>query len=173
MHPLHTVYSTLDNPPSLLSLAIGYIFLALFVCICIAIYFVTGKSLKVTLTGGFKVSPFLAVIPPVIIFSLFYLSTEKLKIDVYQHDKTLLNSNSRELKIVEGTVENYSPESKEGHGEEFTVNGILFHYSHFEEGRSGYHQTFLYGGVIRQNLYVKITYYDDGDRNAILKLETE
>ncbi|WP_073404838.1 hypothetical protein [Mucilaginibacter sp. OK098] len=151
----------------------GYIFLVLFVCFCIAMYFGIGRNLKMTLRGGLKVNPFLAAIPPVVIFSFFYLNTEKLKIDVYQHDKTLLNSNSRELKTVAGTIKDYYPESKEGHGEEFTVQGILFHYSHFEEGRSGYHQTFLYGGVIRQNLYVKITYYNDGDRNAILKLETE
>jgi hypothetical protein len=136
-------------------------------------YFGIGRNLKVTLNGGLKVNPFVAVIPPVVIFSLFYLNTDKLKIDVYQHDRTLLNSNSKELKIVEGTVKNYYPESKDGHGEEFTVQGILFHYSHFEEGRSGYHQTFLYGGVIRQNQYVRITYYYDGDRNAILKLQTE
>jgi hypothetical protein len=125
-------------------------------------YFGIGRNLKVTLRGGLRVNPFLAVIPLVVIFSLFSLSTDKLKIDVYQLDKTLLNSNSKELKIVEGTVNNYYPESKDGHGEEFTVQGALFHYSHFEEGRSGYHQTFLYGGVIRQNQYVRITYYDDG-----------
>jgi hypothetical protein len=137
-------------------------------------YFGKGRNMKVMLNGRFEVNPFLAVIPPVLIFSLFYLNTEKLKIDVYQHDKALLISNNKGLKIIEGTVKNYYPEAKGGHGdEEFTVQGILFHYSHFEEGRSGYHQTFLYGGVIRQNKYVKITYYDDGDRNAILKLETE
>jgi len=137
-------------------------------------YLGVGRNWKVTLRGGLKVNPFLAVIPPIIIFSLFYLNTVKLKIDVYQHDKTLLTSNSKELKIVEGIVENYSAEAKDGHGnEEFTVNGILFHYSHFEEGRSGYNKTYWYGGVIRQNLYIKITYYYDGDRNAILKLETK
>jgi hypothetical protein len=173
MHHFHIVYSTLDNPPSTTSLTWSYILLALFVCICIALYFGIGRNLKVTLNGGLRVSPFLAVIPPVVLFSLFYLSTEKLKISVYQHDKALLNTNSNELKVVEGNVKDFYPEGKEGHGEEFTVNGILFHYSHFEEARSGYHQTFLYGGAIRQNLYVKITYYDDGDRNAILKLETE
>jgi hypothetical protein len=151
----------------------GYIFLGLFVCFCIAMYLGMGRNLKVTLNTGQKVNPFLAVIPPVVIFSSFYLKTEKLKIDVYKHDKILLNSHSKELKIMEGTVENFYPESKEGHGEEFTVQDTLFHYSHFEEGRSGYHQTFSYGGVIRQNLYVRITYYYDGDRNAILKLETE
>ncbi len=151
----------------------GYIFLVLFVCFCIAMYFGIGRNWKVTLNGGLKVNFFLAVIPPVVIFSLFYLSTEKLKIDVFQHDKALINSNSSALKIVERPVADYFPESKDGHGEEFTVQGILFHYSHFEEGWSGYHQTFLYGGAIRQNLYIRITYYDDGDRNAILKLETE
>jgi hypothetical protein len=173
MHHFHTVYSTLDNPPSTWSLTIGYIFLLLFVCFCISIYSGIGRKLKITLNGGFKVNPFLAVIPPVVIFSVIFLNIQKLDINVYQHDKALLNSNSKELKILKGTVENYYPESKEGHGEEFTVQDTLFHYSHFEEGRSGYHQTFLYGGVIRQNLYVRITYYYDGDRNAILKLETE
>ena len=173
MHHLHTVYSTLDNPPSTSSLTMGYIFLALFVCFFVAMYF-KFRDLKVRLNGGFKVSPFLAVIPPVVIFSLFFLGTEKLTIDVYQHDKALLNSNSKELKVVEGNVKDYYSEPKDGHGnEEFTVQGVLFHYSHYEEGRSGYNKTFWYGGVIRQNLYVRITYYYDGDRNAILKLETE
>jgi hypothetical protein len=124
-------------------------------------YLGIGRNWKVTLRGGLKVNPFLAIIPPVVIFSFFYLSTVNLKINVYQHDKTLLNSNSKELKIVEGTVNDYSAEAKDGHGnEEFTVKGILFHYSHFEEGRSGYNNTYWYGGVIRKNLYVKITYYE-------------
>ncbi|MDN3583897.1 hypothetical protein [Mucilaginibacter flavus] len=174
MHRFHTVYSTLDNAPSKPWLITGYILLMLFVCVCIALYFTIGRNLKVTLRGGGKVNPFLAVIPPVVVFALFYLSTEKLKIDVYQHDKDLLNSSNKELKVVEGPVRNYFPEKRDGHGnEEFTVQDTLFHYSHFEEGRSGYHQTFFYGGVIRPNLYVRITYYYDGDRNAILKLETE
>lgn len=130
--------------------------------------------MKVTLRGGLTANPFLAIIPLVAIFTLFYLSTVKLKIDVYEHDKALLNGNSKELKMVEGPVKDYCPEAAEGHGnEEFTVKGVFFHYSHFEEGRSGYNKTFWYGGVIRQNLYVKIVYYYDGDRNAILRLDTE
>jgi hypothetical protein len=173
MHHFHTVYSTLNNPPNTSYPIIGYILLALFVCFCIAMSFGIARNLKVTLNTGHKINPFLVIIPPAVIFSFFYLSTEKLKIDVYQHDKDLLNSNSKELKIVEGPVKNFHPEPTEGHGEEFTVQDTLFHYSHFEEGRSGYHDTFSYGGVIRQNLYVRITYYYDGDRNAILKLETE
>jgi len=174
MHHLHTVYSTLDNPPSMLYLIMRYVFVALFVGFCVAMYFGKGKNLKVTLNTGQQVNAFLAIIPPVVIFSFLYLSTEKLKIDVYKHDEALLNSNSKELKIVEGVVKNYYPESKEGHGNEgFTVQGVSFHYSHFEVGRSGYHQTFFYGGIIRPNLYVRLTYYDDGDRNAILKLESE
>ncbi|HTD97948.1 MAG TPA: hypothetical protein VK668_01625 [Mucilaginibacter sp.] len=174
MHPLHTVYSTLDNPPSTSTLIVGYILLVLFIVFCVTMYLGVGRNCKVTLSGGLKVNPFLAVILPVVLFSFIYLNIVNLKINVYQHDKTLLNSNSKELKIVEGTVKDYSSEAKDGHGnEEFTVKGILFHYSHFEEGRSGYNKTYWYGGVIRQNLYVKITYYDDGDRNAILKLETE
>jgi hypothetical protein len=174
MHHLHTVYSTLDNPPSKASFTAGCVLLGLFSCFCIAMYVDRGRNSKVTLRGGLKVNAYLAILVPVVIFSLFQLNTDKLEINIYQHDKALLNSNSKELKLVEGAVKNYFPESKDGHGnEEFIVQDILFHYSHFEEGRSGYHQTFFYGGVIRQNLYVRITYYDDGDRNAILKLETE
>lgn len=173
MHHLRIVYSTLDNPPSSTSLTLSYIGLGLFVCLCVVLYFGVGRTWKITLNTGHKVNPCLAIIPPVLIFSLFYLNTQNLQINVYNHDKELLNSHSKELKTVEGPVMNYSPESKDGHGEEFTVQDTLFHYSHFEEGRSGYNKTFLYGGVIRQNLYVRITYYYDGDRNAILKLETE
>jgi hypothetical protein len=174
MHHLHTVYSTLDNPPNTWSLTVGYIFLMFIIGFCIVMYWGIGRKWKVTLRGGLKVNPFLAAIPLITIFSLLGLNILKLKIDVYQHDKALLDSSSKELKLVDGVVQNYSPEEKEGHGnEEFTVKGILFHYSHFEEGRSGYNKTYWYGGVVRQNLYVKITYYYDGDRNAILKLETE
>lgn len=174
MHHLHTVYNTLDNPPDPSSLTTGYIFLVLFVCVCIAMYFTIGRNLKVTLSGGLKVNPFLVVIPPVALIVFFSSGTKKLDIDVYQHDKALINSNSKQLKTVEGFVKDYYSEAKDGHGdEEFTVQDTLFHYSHFEDGRSGYHATYWYGGVIRQNLYVKITYYYDGDRNAILKLETE
>lgn len=174
MHHLHTVYNTLDNPPNISSLTTNYILLLLFVCFCVAMYFTVGRNLTVTSNTGHKGNLFLLAIPPVVLFSLFELRVEKLKIDVYQHDKTLLESASKELKVVEGTVNNYYSESKEGHGnEEFTVQDTLFHYSHFEEGRSGYHATYWYGGIIRQNLYVRITYYYDGDRNAILKLETE
>jgi len=99
----------------------GYLLLILFVCFCVAMYFTIGRNLKVTLNTGHKVNPFLVIILPVVIFSLFYLNTEKLKITVYQHDKALLNSNNNQLKTVEGRVNNYHSESKEGHGnKEFT-----------------------------------------------------
>ncbi|SDE76231.1 hypothetical protein SAMN05216464_10993 [Mucilaginibacter pineti] len=174
MHHLHSVYNTVnDSPRSTLQLVIRCVVFLLAISFCIMMYLRKGRNAVVTLRGGGKVNPFLFALVPITIFFLMFLSTDILEINVYRHDKALLNSNSKELKILEGTVKNYYPESKEGHGEEFTVQDTLFHYSHFEEGRSGYHQTFLYGGVIRQNLYVRITYYYDGDRNAILKLETE
>ena len=51
------MYTTLDNPPGTSSLIMGYIFLALFVCFCIAMYFGIGRTSKVTLRGGLKVNP--------------------------------------------------------------------------------------------------------------------
>jgi len=172
MHHLHTVYSTLDNPPSILILILVCIAFILVVYFCITMYFGVGRDAKITLNTGNKVNPFLAALVPVTFLFLGFLYQNILNINVYRHDKAMLNSN--QLKTVEGIVDDYSPASKDGHGDEgFTVQGVEFHYSHFEEGRSGYHETSWYGGVIRPNLYVRIGYYFDGDRNAILKLETE
>jgi hypothetical protein len=174
MHHLHTVYNTVYDSPNSIASLIEHCLIFLFaVTFCIVMYWKLGRKTKVTLNTGHRVDPFLAGLVPLVIFFFFFLSIDIMNINVYEHDKTLINSNSKELKILEGTVKNYSPESKDGHGEEFTLQDTLFHYSHFEEGRAGYNKTFLYGGVIRENLYVRITYYYDGDRNAILKLETE
>jgi hypothetical protein len=121
---------------------------------------------------GHKVNPFLFALLPAVGVFMIYLHIDILEINVYQHDKAIYNSS--ELKTVEGKVTGYFPMSKDGHGdEEFKVDSVWFHYSYWEAGRSGYHQAALFGGVIKPNLYVKIGYYYDGDRNAILKLETE
>ena len=81
---------------------------------------------------------------------------------------------SSQVKIVEGYIVDYNPMSKDDHGEEsFKVEGVEFHYSFYEEGRLGYHLPANHCGVIKPNLYVRIFYRYDGNRNAIIKLETE
>ncbi len=175
MHHLHTVFNTVnDSPRSTLHLILACTAFVLVVSFCVAMYLGRGRKAVITLNTGHKVNPFLmALLPATLVFAI-YAKIDIMDINVYQHDKALLNSNSSEVKVVEGNVKNYYAEARDGHGnEEFTVQDTLFHYSHFEDGRSGYHATYWYGGVIRQNLYVRITYYYDGDRNAILKLETE
>jgi len=135
-------------------------------------YLGRGRHWEIKLNTGHKVNPFLIALLPASFLFLVSLQVDLLEINVYEHDKTMLNSNK--TKIVEGIVANFSPESKDGHGyETFTVQGVEFHYATLEEGRSGYHQTSWHGGFIKPNLYVRISYYNDGDRNAILKLETE
>jgi hypothetical protein len=37
----------------------------------------------------------------------------------------------------------------------------------------GYNNAASHGGVIKSDLYVSIGYYDNGERNVILQLETE
>lgn len=96
------------------------------------------------------------------------------ELTAYQYKTTLLTSNSSNLKVTEGEVNDYYSNLKDGHRQEkFSVHGIEFHNAQFEEGRSGYYQTAWDGGLISANEYVRVTYYYDGYRNAILKLETE
>ena len=88
------------------------------------------------------------------------------ELTAYQYKTKLLTSNSSNLKAAEGEVNNYYSNSKDGHTKEkFTVQGIEFHDAQFGKGRDS--------EPIRANQYVRVTYYYDGYRNAILKLETE
>jgi hypothetical protein len=67
------------------------------------------------------------------------------------------------FETVEGPVTNMT---EHGRTESFTVNGRQFSYS-YGDSTSGYHTTAGHGGVIRDDLYVRISYY----QNKILRLE--
>jgi len=131
-----------------------------------------GRNAQITLNTGHKVNPFLFVLVPVTFVFLVYVHIDILDINVYLQDKEVFNS--RQLKVVEGMVTDFHPMPANGHGYEyFYVNGIGFEYSKYEDGIGGYHKTASEGGVLKANLYVKISYYQTDFRNIILKLETE
>ncbi|HVY74902.1 MAG TPA: hypothetical protein VG890_08745 [Puia sp.] len=76
--------------------------------------------------------------------------------------------------IVEGHVDHYHPMPWGGHDtERFEVKGVEFEYSDYDLTDYGYNNTASKGGVIKDNLYVRISYFNNGRRNVILKLETE
>ena len=72
---------------------------------------------------------------------------------------------------IEGKVEDFHPMPPTGHDtERFNVNNVHFDYSDFELASGGYNTTTPHGGFIREGLYVRISYYYNGNRNVILKL---
>ncbi len=77
--------------------------------------------------------------------------------------------------IVEGCVTDYHPIEKDIYREQehFKVKDVYFTYNDYIRNDLGYTRSASHGGVIRPGLYVKIAYYNDGDRNVILKLDTE
>jgi hypothetical protein len=81
---------------------------------------------------------------------------------------------NKEYQIVEGKVGNYHPMPHGGHdSERFQVNNIHFKYSDYDLSNFGYNNAASHGGVIRENLLVRIAYFHNGDKNIILKLETK
>jgi len=172
MHRLHPVYNTIDDSPPIIHLIICCVAFVLIVCFCITMYSGIGRNATVRLSTGDKVNPFLFILVPVTIGFLIFLHIDILDINVYQQDKAIFNS--RQFKVVEGRVTDFHPMPGDGHGNEyFYVDSIGFAYSKYEEAIGGYHKTSLDGGVIKANLYVRISYYPTDFRNIILKLETE
>ncbi len=172
MHRLHTVYTTIDDRPPITHLVIWCIAFVLIVCFCMIMFFGKGRNAVITLNTGHKVNPFLIALLPVTFIFLVFLHIDILDINVYNEDKDVFYSSR--LKVVEGRVIDFHPMPDGGHAnEEFYVNDIEFNYSKYEEGIGGYHKTQVEGGVIKPNLYVKISYYPTDFRNIILKLETE
>jgi hypothetical protein len=107
-----------------------------------------------------------------VIFGICLLtSLVMLPIEIYRYVET--RHNYRNLDMNEGYVSNYHAMPSSGHDyEQFSVNDIPFYFSDFDETNYGYNNAASLGGAIRNNLYVRIGYYADGDRNIILKLET-
>jgi len=166
MHHLHTAYIITDNPPNQSYFVLGCVTLGLIFCIYKAISFRRRRKALTSFNTANKVNPYLIALLPVTIIFLCILPSDMYELTAYQYKTTLLISNSSNLKVAEGEVNNYYSNSKDGHTKEkFTVQGIEFHDAQFGKGRDS--------EPIRANQYVRVTYYYDGYRNAILKLETE
>jgi hypothetical protein len=101
---------------------------------------------------------------------LFTLLTTPSAIRGY---KTLEIYKNGDYKVIEGKIANFNPMPYGGHiNESFTVNGISFEYSDFDESYYGFNNTASHGGPIKKDgQQVRISYIFQGDKNIILKLE--
>lgn len=71
------------------------------------------------------------------------------------------------FEVVEGAVDNFVPQPREGHAmESFTVSGVPFKYSDYVV-TAGFHQSQSHGGPITGGLHVRIGHLN----GEILKLE--
>jgi|SRR5882672_3314176 len=88
--------------------------------------------------------------------------------------RTLRLLRTGQLPVVEGKVEHFVPEPDGSHSDEhFEVGGVNFAYRQSVDP-GGYHQGLSYGGIVRPNQYLRITYLSDqrgGSR--ILKIEID
>jgi hypothetical protein len=76
--------------------------------------------------------------------------------------------------VVEGIVTDFQPMPSGGHQHEtFSVQGIKFEYSDFDQRYYGFNNTKSHGGPIDANKTVRLSYYPDGDTNVILKVEIQ
>jgi hypothetical protein len=90
----------------------------------------------------------------------------------YRNTKTIFTT--KNYKIVEGKVKNYHPMPASGHDtERFIVDSVQFEFSDYDLTDYGYNNAASKGGVIKDGIYVRIGFFNNGKRNVILKLETE
>ncbi len=94
--------------------------------------------------------------------------------NINEYQKTKRIYDSRDYEIVQGTVENYHPMPATGHDREsFTVKGVSFEFSDYDVSDYGYNNAASKGGAIKEGLYVRIAYFNNGNRNVILRLEVD
>lgn len=108
----------------------------------------------------------------VIFLSIGFIITTIEGFTNYFHAKSIYDNHN--FKTVEGTVENYHPMPLGGHDtERFDVNGVHFEFRDYDGTDYEYNNAAVNGGAIEKNLYVKISYFNNGKKNVILKLETD
>ena len=139
----------------------------------LGVVFVFNRQL---VSGGKAIPRILSIIFCIVGVAVFILGIDIMS--SYMHDyntyKELLETN--QVEIVEGEVENFHAQPKEGHdSEHFEINGVNFVYSNFIVS-NGYNKPKCYGGVISgdgQKLRIKyIQEESDGEMfNTILYIE--
>lgn len=73
-----------------------------------------------------------------------------------------------DCQIVEGPVENFHPMPYHGHSlESFTVSGVRFEYSDFDDSKPGFNHTESHGGPIHTGIRVRIHHRE----GCILQIE--
>ena len=139
----------------------------------LGVAFVFNRKL---VSGGKGIPRIISIIFSVVGVAVFILGISIMS--SYMHDyntyKELLETN--QVEIVEGEIEKFHAQSKEGHDtEHFEINGVYFEYSNFVVS-NGYNKPKCYGGVISgngQKLRIKYVQEEsDGETyNTILYIE--
>lgn len=107
------------------------------------------------------------------IFSIILFSfMSAFMVKIYFHNVKIYRSGL--VRQIEGKVCNYHPMPFGGHDtERFDVQNIHFEFADDILSDGGYHIAASRGGVIKPDLYARITYYSNKQKNIILRLEIE
>jgi hypothetical protein len=111
-----------------------------------------------------------------LLFSSFTILVSALTISshISEYTKTKNVYQNKSYQTVQGLVENYYPMPQGGHdSERFTVQNVSFEYSDYDLTDYGYNNSTSNGGAIKEGLFVRINYFNNGTKNVILRLETE
>lgn len=168
----HLVYDFAGRLPRL-----GFMLIPLlFVAVGIGIFIYNRKFVDNSATSTFGINKRASGMVFGTIFAAFavLISIFLIPSMVGEYFETRNIYNNKQYQTVAGMVENYHPMPSGGHdSEKFTVSGVEFEFSDFDVSDYGYNNAASHGGVIRQGLNVRIGYFNNGDKNVILKLETE
>lgn len=172
MQHYHMVYDFADRLPRF-----GFMLLPLiFVVVGIGIYFYHKKFVDSNATSTFGIKKRKYGMAFGIIFASFggLISVLLIPIMLGEYYNTKSVYDKKQYQLIEGNVQNYHPMPEGGHDtERFTVNGVEFEFSDFDVSDYGYNNAASHGGAIRQGLKVQIGYFNNGNKNVILKLMTE
>ena len=90
-------------------------------------------------------------------------------IDYYKTKDIYYN---KEYKVIEGTLNNFDPMPYTGHKtESFSINQVCFEYSDYDLSYYGFRNTKSHGGPVDEGKRFRISYFNNGKRNIILKIE--
>jgi hypothetical protein len=104
-------------------------------------------------------------------FALFFgINTIPHNFSTFAESKSVYNSKA--YTVMEGVVENFDPMPYSGHRDEtFTLNGVKFSYSVYDNSYYGFNTTKSHGRPIRQGKRFRLSYFNSGGKNIILKIE--
>lgn len=159
MKDLKMVYNFVDRYPNFGM----YFLILLFAAIGFGIFYIHWKRFDKNETDDKRRSGMISGL--MFFFLPTFLAAFLIPSDIKEYIKTQEIFDKKQYKMVEGRVSNFNTYGKLAI-EQFDVNGVHFDFS--DDRDYGYH-----GGAIRENLFVQISYFNNGGRNVILKLKTE